>query len=111
MVGIVGYDPVSIIMPFLFACGVSLGHLRIKSINYPPLLQIFMIIFITFAIISSIVGDPVWNWVIRLLSAVIFYYFAYLFIESEQRMRRIFFAILIGLLISSFVAVMAIFDV
>jgi len=111
MVGIVGYDPVSIIIPFLFACGVIFGHLRIKFVNYPPLLQILIIIFLSFTLISFLVGDPVWNWVIRFLSALIFYYFAYLFIESEQRMRRIFFAILIGSLVSSFIAVMAIFNI
>lgn len=111
MVGIVGYDPVSIIIPFLFSFGIIFGHLRIKSINYPSLLQICIIIFISFAMISFLVGDPVWNWVIRLLSSMIFYYFAYLFIESEQKMRRIFFAILIGSLISSFIAVMALFGI
>lgn len=111
MVGIVGYDPVSLFIPLLFFCGVIFGHLRFQPVNYPLMLKILIIIFLVFALVSSIVGNPVWNWVIRFLSSVIFYYFVYLFIQSEKKMRYTFFAILFGSLVSSVIAALAILGV
>lgn len=105
MVAFVGYDPVTILVPLFFLIGISFRHMRFKRLGFPSLFNVLSFIFIASAVISFLWG-PVWNWVIRFVSGIIFFYFLNLFIDSKEKMKYIFFSIIIGTLISSFVALL-----
>jgi hypothetical protein len=106
MVAMVGYDPVTIATPFILLIGFLFGYLRLRKLGFPPLFKMYNFIFITFAVVSFL-WEPVWNWVIRFLSGVLFFYFLNLFINSKEKMKYIFFSIILGTLFSSFLGVLA----
>ena len=110
MVAFVGYDPVTMLIPPVFAIGILSGHIRLKKLRFPILMQIFNIVFIAFAAISCF-WEPVWNWVIRFISGVIFFYFLNLFLTSKEKMKNIFFFIIVGTLLSSFAALLALLEI
>lgn len=107
MVSFVGYDPVSILIPVILIIGFAFRHIQIKKLGFPSLLKLYNFIFIAFAVVSFL-WDPVWNWVIRFLSGILFFYFLNLHVNSTIKMRHIFFAIILGTVISSLVALSAI---
>ena len=103
MVAIVGYDPVTILTPIIFIIGLFSQHIYIRYLKFPLLLKIYIFIFLLFTLLSCC-WSPVWNWVIRFWSGVIFFYFTNLFITSVGLARKMFFSIILGTIISSFIA-------
>jgi O-antigen ligase len=108
MVGIVGYDPASILAPILLVAGIAFGHLSIVKSSYPSGFRIPALGFLLFSAASCVIGNPVWNQVIRLVAGIAFYVFIFRFIRSERDMRAIFLTVLIGTVASGLAGVLAI---
>lgn len=109
-INLVGVDPSDILIPILLVIGLLLGHLKISELRFPQLLWIFFAVFVFFYIVSIISGSYVTSFVVHLISNIAFLCFLKLYVDSEQRMKQVILAILIGMVLTSVLAAGIAFD-
>lgn len=104
----VGLDPVVIFTPVVLTLGALLGWMRFRKLRFPLSIKVAIWLGLLFALIPVLM-DSVRNGVIRLVGGLLFFYLLNLFVDSAARMRRVFWAALVGMLASSAVALGALF--
>jgi len=98
-----GPDPAHLLVPSLLVLGVLMGHLRFRM-RFPPPLRALFLGFLLFYAISNILGDPVWEWVMVFGANTALFMLIKLYVTSEQKMRAFFFALLLGQVTTSLLA-------
>lgn len=99
----VGLDPVVVLTPVALFGGIVINVIPLRRMWFPLSLYAGGMLCVS-GFTVSLFMDPVRNWAIRLIAGGFFFYMLILFVDSTERMRRIFLVAVLGMIVASGVA-------